>query len=306
MTTFIPYGTTSFFQSRVENARVDATRTSKFRTFMASHPDQRKFTAPTIKGLGTNKWGTAFATGEKGDPVWKLTGQVPADVATLKTSGFCASTRLADQIQPTSDAPFVAIDLVNGITVWAAKCKLMGPYTISVGAAGLFEHNSNGLDKRMTPFTNSKRNFRSRGAIPDAMVIRADLVKQAIANGTGLGHVLHMFMVETNTNDGHCLPMVGHEKSKAGFGAEGERTRIKPDIDLAKRGLSPFGMVIALTWQQNGAYFGDNAGGESTFKAEQTSTVFNPWSGTPGGASDKCLQGKIFWDDVECVEKGWM
>ena len=303
-TTFIPYGQ-SFFQSRVEDAPVDSDRTTKFRNFMSTHPDQRKFTAPTIKGLGTNKWGTAFAVGEQGDPVWKLTGQVPSEVARLKTSGFCASHRLADQIQPTSDAPFVVLDLVNGISVWAAKSKVMGPYTISVGAAGMYEHKSNGLDKRMTPFTNSKVNYRSRGAIPDAMVIRADLVKQAIEAGTGLGHVLHMFMVETNTNDGHCFPMVGHEKGKIGFGAEGERTRIKPEVDLRKRGLSPFGLVIALTWQQNGAYFGDNAGQESTFKAEQTSVVFNPWSGTPGGVSDKCLQGKVLWDDVECVKQGW-
>jgi hypothetical protein len=268
---------------------------------MASHPDQRKFSAPTIKGLGSNRWGTAFATATSADPVWRLTGTVPRDVAILKTQGFHAPSSFGSQITGTSDSPFVVHDMANGWSIWAAKAAKGPGNTISVGAAGLYQHASNGLDKR-NPRSNSKLNFRSRGAIPDGMVIRRDLVDYGIANSTGLGHVLHLFMVETNSRDGFCHPMVGCER-QSGFGAEGERIFIRPDVDLTKRGLTPFGLVIARTLQSHGCYFGDNAGNESTLKAEQASPSHNPWSGL--AVSDKVLLGKVGWPDFAVAPQGW-
>lgn len=298
---FIAYTDDSFFKSKTTGAPIDQARTTKFLSFMKSHPDQRKYSAPTIKGLGTNRWGTAFGVGQASDPIWKLAGTVPKEVAILKTQGFHAPDAFGKQITGTSDSPFVVHDMGNGWSIWAAKASVSGPRTISVGAAGLYEHKSNGLDRR-NPKSNSKLNFRSRGAIPDGMVIRRDLVDDGIKNNRGLGHVLHMFMVETNKADGHCHPMVG-EENQSGFGAEGERIFIRKDVDLTKRGLTPFGLVIARTLQENGCYFGDNAGNESTLKAEQTSPAKNPWSGLV--VSDKVLVGKITWDDFAVAPKGW-
>lgn len=302
VTVFLPYTADSFFKSKVAGAPVDVTRTAAFRKFMTSFSDQKNFSAPTIKGLGTNKWGTAYAVGQSGDPMWKLTGSVPSDVAWLKTTGFHAPDSFGKQISGTSDSPFVVQDMANGWSVWAAKAALAGTHTINVGAAGAFKHSSNGLDKRnKLRDAAGSGNFRSRGAIPDGMVIRRDLVDFGIANNTGLGHVLHMFM--TATGAGHCHPMVGDEGDRGGFGAEGERIFINPAIDLTKRGLSPFGLVIARTLQQHGCYIGDNAGGESTLKAEQTSSAKNPWSGLV--VSQTALLGKVTWADFMVAKQGW-
>jgi hypothetical protein len=306
---FLPYSSDSFFKSRVDGlggrpvAPVDAARTSAFRNFMSSFPDQKPFSAPTIKGLGTNKWGTVYAMAQPGDPIWKLTGSVPADVAWLKTTGFHAPSNFGQRLTGTSDSPFVVQDLASGWSVWAAKSAPGSGNTINVGAAGAFKHVSNGLDKRNPKHDAAGAgNFRSRGAIPDGMVIRRDLVDYGIANNTGLGHVLHMFMCETNKADGHCHPMVG-EESQSGWGAEGERIFIRKSVDLTTRNLSPFGLVIARTLQEHGCYLGDNAGGESTLKAAQTSSVSNPWAGLT--VSDKVLLGKVTWADFDVASRGW-
>jgi hypothetical protein len=300
---FVPYSADSFFKSRVLGAPIDAARTTAMQTFMRTHAEQRATAYPIINGLGSNKWGTAFAEGRATDPIWKLTGSVPSEVSWLKTTGFHAPEWFGSMFTGTSDSPFVCLDLGSGVSVWGAKAQVVATRTISVGAAGAFFHNTNGLDRR-NPKSNGTRNFRSRGAIPDAMVIRRDLVQQAITNGTGLGHVLHLFIAESRTADGFCHPMVGAESSKVGFGAEGERLFIKSTVDLRTRGLSPAGLVLARTLQQNGAYIGDNAGTGSALKAEQVSAARNPWAGFTGGMTRDCLKG-VAWTDFACAPRGW-
>jgi hypothetical protein len=169
---------------------------------------------------------------------------------------------------------------------------VVGDHLVHVASAGLFEHASNGLDKR-NPLSNSTLNFRSRGAIPDAMVIRRDLVDWGVAHGTDLGHVLHLFMVETDSSAGHRHPMVGSEAGTSGWGAEGQRIAIDPSVDLTTRGLSPEALVIARTLQRFGAYIGDNAGGPTSLKAEQENSVRDVWGGRLKADS---LHG-ITWDD---------
>ena len=102
----------------------------------------------------------------------------------------------------------------------ASISSTVAPRTISVQSAGITYHSSNGLH-RNDPLSNDKRNFTSRGRISEAMVIRRDLVDHGIAYNTDLGHVLHMFLVETRSSDGFRHPMVACEGGKNGFGAEG-------------------------------------------------------------------------------------
>jgi hypothetical protein len=136
------------------------------------------------------------------------------------------------------------------------------------------------------------------------LVIRPDFTKAAITAGTGLGHVLECFFVITNENDGFCHPMTGSESKGVGFGAEGERMRIKPSVNLAARGLSPFGLVIARTLQQHGMFIGDNAGGVTGVKAAQISGGQNPWAAAGITISQNALVG-LTWDDFEMIERGW-
>jgi len=297
---FRAYTNDSFFKSKVAGAPIDAARTTAFRSFMQSHPDQKGTAFPVIRGVNGNKWGTTYAMGYSTDPVWKLTGSVPKEVSWLKTTGFRAPEYLGSMLTGTSDSPFVVIDRASGKSIWAAKTKVAGSHLISVGAVGAFDHASNGLDKR-NPRSNSASNRRSRGAIADAMVIRKDLVDWGIDHNTDLGHVLHMFLVETKTADGFCHPMVGTESGKNGFGAEGERIAVRADLNLASRAFSPTGRVIALTLQNYGAYFGDNSGSTTALKAEQTSAIRDVWGPTLKVDTLRSLT----WDDFVIIPKGW-
>ena len=295
---FLAYTANSYYKSPASQTAVDATLTASFRSFMASFAGQAGTAYPIINGVGGNQWGLPYAMGAATDPVWTLTGTLDAKTAILGTQGFHAPSWLGSVLTGTSDSPMCVIDTANGYTVFATKTSQASPTTIHVGgSAGITYHSSNGLDNR-NPDSNDSRNETSRGRISDAMVIRADLVNWAIANNTGLGHVLHMFMVETLSSAGFQNPMIGCESGKNGWGAEGQRIAIDPSIDLTTRGLSPGGLAIARTLQQNGCYLGDNAGGASTFHAEQESTSHPVWNGLLTANS---LAG-ITWNDFVALK----
>lgn len=199
----------------------------------------------------------------------------------------------------TQDRPGVMIDPVFGYTVQFADAVVnKANRTINVSNAAVFYHSSNGLDYR-NPKSNDSRNFSSRGRIPDAMIVRRDALDRAVAAGTGLGHVLHLFFVETTTADGVVHPMTGSEGDKVGFGAEGERIRIKPSVNLAARGLTGAALALARTMQQNGAYIGDNSGSTTQIKASQP----HHYVGT--NIITDAFKGKISWNDFEVIERGW-
>lgn len=285
---FIPYGAGSFHQSKAQGAPLDNTRTSAFLKFMTTFADQRGTAYPVINGVGKNKWGTVFAQGYSSDPLWTMQG-VPQ---------FHAPSWLGQSLTGTSDSPFCVQDMVGGFTVFGTKASASGR-TITVQSAGVTYHDSNGLDAK-NPKSDDKRNHTSRGRISEGLVIRRDCVQYGIDNNTDLGYVLHFFMAETNSGDGHCHPMTGHESGKSGFGAEGERIVIKPSVDVTKKGLSPAGLVVARTLQNYGAIIGDNAGRMSTLKAEQER------GGQVWGTllTQDSLKG-LTWSDFACVQRGW-
>lgn len=295
---FLPYGAGSYYQSPASSQPVDTALTSSFRQFMATFPAQAGTLFPIIKGVGGNLFGTPYALGQASDPIWTLTGTIDPKAAILTTQGFHAPSWLGTALTGTSDSPVCVQDIASGFTVFATKVSQTGPATINVtGSAGLTYHSSNGLDYR-NPLTNDIRNETSRGRISDAMVIRKSAIDYGIANGTGLGHVLHMFMVETLSSAGFQNPMIGNESGKNGWGAEGQRLAIDPSIDLTTRGLSPAGLVVARTLQIHGCYIGDNAGGGSTLKAEQETTAHPVWNGELTANS---LQG-ITWNDFIALQ----
>jgi hypothetical protein len=295
-----PYSADSFFRSRVSDAPVDAARTRQFQAFMASHPEQAGITWPKINM--NPEWAMSYHVGRPTDPVWRLAGGNTADprLTVLQKQGFHMADSVADTFPTgTQDRPGVMVDPVFGYTVQFADAVVnKATRTITVSNAGIMWHGSNGLDGR-NPSSDDERNFTSRGRIPDAMVVRRDQLDQAAANGTGLGHVLHLFFVETNTADGVVHPMTGAESGKAGWGAEGERIRIRPDVDLEARGLTGATLVIARTLQENGAYIGDNSGSSTQIKASQP----EQYAGT--NLTTDALKGKITWADFEVLPRGW-
>jgi hypothetical protein len=304
---YLPYTPDSFFKSRVEAAPVDAERTASFRAFMATYPDQAAFPYPVITGQKKSQWGTTFHLSQPGDPIWTLKNPRP-ETQILATQGWHMADQVADRI-PTGlqDRGLLVVDPTF---VYSVFCGDVVPdrstRTLTVGASAVFWHASNGLDKR-NPRSNDLRNSCSRGRIPDSLVIRPDLVTAGIANGTGLGHVLQLFLCETDARTfgtGYVHPMVGCEtRHVGGWGAEGERVRIAPSVDLVARGLTGGALVIARTLQQHGAYIGDNSGSASTLKGAQSTTSYYPYYGT--NVTTDCLKGKVTWNDFEVVVAGW-
>lgn len=302
----LPYINNPFVMDRCDVAGVpiNATRTQQFRDFQKTGTQAAK-AYPVIRGLPGNNFGTPFAKGQAGDPVWKLvanSGYSPdSRAAFLGTTGFHASEDLGQFLTGTSDSPFCVLDLVGGFTVFGTAANVTGTHQITCSSWGVTYHNTNGLH-HSNPKSDGPNNVTSRGRLSDAMVIRRDLIDAAIAGDTSLGHVLHMFMWLTDQAAGFCHPMTDYEQKGFGFGAEGERLRLKPSINLATRSMSPFGLAIARTLQQYGCYIGDNAGALSTLKAQQDGLSVHPWAGL--SVSEDALVG-ITWDDFEVIEKGW-
>jgi hypothetical protein len=294
----LPYSAKSYFKSRVDHARVARARTTSFHEFMRTAPDQRGITWPKINM--NPDWAMSYHVGKRRDPIWRLKGGNTGDrrLKILTRKGF----HMADSVARTfptgdQDRPGVIIDPVFGYTVqFADAVPNRKTRTITVSNAGIMWHSSNGLDYR-NPRSNDKRNFTSRGRILDSMVIRRDVLDRAIARNTGLGHVLHLFFVETSTAAGVRSPMVGAESGKYGWGAEGERIRLKPSINLRARGLRGAALAVARTLQHNGAYLGDNSGSSTQIKASQAAV----YAGT--NMATDMFKGKISWKDFQVVAK---
>lgn len=297
----LPYGADSFFQSRVDGASVpvDAALTKSFQTFMATNPDQKATTWPKVNMNAS--WAMSYDYGTATDPIWKLTGgnTANAKLQILATQGFHMADSVAASFPTgTQDRPGVIFDEVFGYTVqFADAVPNLATHTITVSNAGIMWHGSNGLDYR-NPKSNDTRNFTSRGRLPDSMVVTREELDAAVAAGTGVGKVLHLYFVETNTADGFMHPMTGAESGKAGFGAEGERLRVKPGIDLAARGLTGAALALARTLQENGTYIGDNSGSTTQLKLSQASH----YTGT--NLTTDVFKGKLSWNDFEVVRPG--
>jgi hypothetical protein len=305
----LPYINNPFILDRVDVAGVpiSTARTSEFINFMKTFADQQPKAYPMVRGVTGQvaSWGTPWVKGQAGDPIWKLkanAGYSPdSRAAFLGTTGFHAPDTLGTLITGTADSPFAVFDAVGGFTIFGTVANVTATHEITCSAWGVTYHNTNGLSHD-NPKSDGPNNITSRGRLSDAMAIRRDLVDAAIAGNTGIGHVLHLFITETNQSDGFCHPMTNFENKGFGFGAEGERLRIKPGVNLATRGMSPFGLAIARTLQQHGCYIGDNASKLSSLKAQQWLGSTNPWSGL--AVSEDALVGTT-WDDWEVVQQGW-
>lgn len=303
---YLPYTTESYFKSLASDQAVDSERTAEFKEFMRTFPDQKRFPYPKITGQNGNPWGTTQHLSTSAQPVWKLTGMTfNAQTRILSTQGFHMADSVARRFPTgTQDREMLIIDPVFGYSVFAADCvPNFKTRTLKVSSCGVTWHNSNGLDNR-NPRADaaSEKNFTSRGRLSDSGAIRPDLIQYGIANDMSLGHVLQFWFAATNANTrtedglGFKHPMVGCEKRHTeGWGAQGERLAIRPDVNLTSRGLTDGALVIARTLQEHGAYIGDNSGSSTTLKGAQSTSTYQPYANT--NVTADCLKGKITWDD---------
>ena len=113
---------------------------------------------------------------------------------------------------------------------------------------------------------------------------------------TGRVTALGQSGVEIDSIAGFVSPMVGAESGKIGYGAEGQRIRVKESW-VPPAGCTGPALVIARTLQRYGAYLGDNSGSGSSLKMEQGTTL-------PGLTPD-ALKPCVTWNDFEYLEPGW-
>lgn len=277
------YTTDAYLYARADALTVDTARTTAFRNFMATHPEQKATKYVKINGItATNPWGTTYhhAT-TAGDPIWKAVGGTSPLTKLLNTQGVHIPDATLKRVPTgTQDRPMLIVDEVFGYSAFFADVKPNAAnHTFTCSNAALYWHTSNGLDGR-NPKSNDKRNYNSRGRIPDAMCIPGAEIKAAAAAGTDLGRKLQIFHVETRTTDGYTHPMVGCENGKNGFGAEGELLRLKPSIDYKALGASGAQLSLLWTMQRRGMYFGDNSGSSARLKGEQGAPGYLPYAGT--------------------------
>jgi hypothetical protein len=305
-TTGLPYKADSFYKSRVDGAGVpvDANLTAAMHTFMSTYDEQAKTTWPKINlNPGWSGHNYVHRAGDTA-PVWKLSsntgGTSDARLNIVRTQGVHIADDVWDSVPTgTQDRLLVIQDHVLGYTV---QCADVAPNrtarTWTATNCGILWHTSNGLDYR-NPESDDQRNFTSRGRIVDAMQVpRAELDK-AIANGTGVGHVLHLFWVRTHQPHGFTHPMINDENEIGGWGGEGWRLRIKPSVNLVARGLTGATLALARTLQENGAYIGDNSGSTTQVK------VGPPEDYVGTNLATDAFKGKLSWSDFEVVQPGW-
>lgn len=304
VTDYLPYTADSFYKSRVDSAPIDAAKTSAMRQFMATFPDQKAITWPKINlNPGWSGHNYTYRAGDTA-PVWKLAsstgGTSNARLNIVRTQGVHLADAVWNTVPTgTQDRLLVVQDFVYGYTVQCADVvpnKTARTWTAS--NCGIMWHTSNGLDYR-NPKSNDPRNFSSRGRIIDAMQVSRAEIDRAIANGTGVGHVLHLFWVATEKSMGYSSPMVAAESNTPGWGGEGWRLRLNPAIDLQARGLTGAALALARTLQENGAYIGDNSGSSTQIKVGPPSD----YAGT--NLTTDAFKGKLSWADFEVVQPGW-
>ena len=300
----LPYGANSWYQSKTAGLPVDNALTSSFHNFMATNAEQAKADFPKIN-LNEGWSGHHFV--QKADaplaPVWKLTGATNQDqpqFGPLRTQGMHISDQVLQQIPSgNQDRLLVVYDYKNGFTAqFADVVPNFSTHTFTASIAGIFWHDSNGLDSRAPG--GDPRNWDSRGRIPDSMQVPLSELEAAKAAGTGLGRLMHIFFVETGGNWNPCFvaPMVGCEQKHSGWGAEGTRIGIKPSVDLVARGITGEALVLARTLQDNGGIIGDNSGSATQLKVGFPDEYNNT------NLTTDYFQGKLSWNDFQVYVPG--
>lgn len=220
--------------------------------------------APFIKFAGVQSdggWGNPIYWAKPTDPVYEVAGTrytLPPEFSRL---------RIPSGAQPaaTSDGEFTVYDLEAGgvAHLWRATYDA-GANTWSADGGAYYYVNSNGLHGSVSG-SDDRRNTGHRGAAPPVHAVRWDEVQA--------GSVDHVLKIAINTaRRDFVFPMVGSDGNSVDQNAppQGARLRIKPSVDLTRLGLSPAALVVSRALQQYGAMVGDQSGGATMLKVENT------------------------------------
>ena len=204
--------------------------------------------------------------------------------------------------QSGSDGALWIIDRTapqGGVLAQLYKARFDG-VSWSAVSTSQYRIDSNGLNRKSSG-SNEPSNDGHRGIPPHIQMVRLDEIRSG-----AIKHRLACYWHATGRPDSstpwYYWPLVGYERNKGGIVPEGLVIRIKPEIDLSQKPLSPVALIIATALQRYGCMIGDNSGGknnrlklernESAWKALDPELRFNALDSLP-------------WDDWEFIRGGY-
>lgn len=219
----------------------------------------------TLAGAG-NSWGQPIYWAAPGDPEYDVEGvkyDRPPEISTMRIP---QGARAADN----SDGSMTVYDLERGYVVALTDADYDdGDDTWEASGATVTYLDSNGLHAGTGLSDDSRNRGTHRGNNGATMAVSWDEVRA--------GAVEHVLKVASGPEvaDRFVFPMVGSDGDYTGddpaVPAQGQRFRIRPDVDLERLDLDPGALVIARALQDYGFYIGDSSG-VTALKLEDTVT----------------------------------
>jgi hypothetical protein len=195
---------------------------------------------------------------------------------------------------PSRDAQLTVYDVERGIVTKLHHAS-RGSGGWEAQHASIYYLDSNGLEGSV-PGSDERGNRGHRGFPPPLHAVRWDEIEA--------GEIRHVLKVAIRrTASWHVYPGAGDEGGD-GLIPEGAVLRIRPDVDLSRRHLSPAARVIASAIQTYGVVIGDQGGVPMALKVENLHAE---------GARARWSQVRIFrgslaaisFRDLECIELGY-
>lgn len=226
---------------------------------------QRNSTTDYIRLAGTGPdglWGNPIYWAQEGDKVYSVRNSCSYHRPPEFQSVRIPAGAIPD---PTSDASMTVYDLDKELVYGFWKTEYDSSNDVWTACGGTVHYlDSNGLTGSLEQ-SDEPRNSGHRGLPPFTYAVRLDEIRA----GT-IDHVLRVAISPAGVD--HVFPMTGSDGDSLDPFAppEGARLRLKPDIDLSEMDLSAPQRVIGTALQDFGAVIGDQSGGPTSLKVENS------------------------------------
>ncbi len=216
-----------------------------------------------LAGTGSDGlWGNPIYWAQDGDDVYRVRNSCsfhqPPEFQSIRIPAGASP-------DPTSDASMTVYDLDKKLVYGFWRTEYDSGNDVWTACGGTVNYlDSNGLTGSLEQ-SDEPRNSGHRGLPPFTYAVRFDEIRAG-----AIDHVLRVASSPAGVD--HVFPMTGSDGDSLDPFAppEGARLRLKPDIDLSEMDLSEPQLVIATALQDYGAVIGDQSGGPTSLKVENT------------------------------------
>lgn len=217
----------------------------------------------SLTGTGEDKWRIANAI-DWAMPIYWSDSEDPLYTITPLIGGPTVKAHIPSGATTSqgSDLFMIVFDKENKqvFSMWQA-IYYSNNDTWVPNSTKLYDLASDGLSWRVEKST-SPINEGHRGQPPSILAIRTDEIESGVIKHR-LQCTFHATGRPNENTPWYYWPFSGYEPDKGGIVPEGIIFRIKPEIDLTARNLSPAALIIAKAMQDYGCVVGDNGGAQS-------------------------------------------